>query len=144
MALLFVDEEKRDLLGHDYSDRYFAEALAHIHEDVEHMGRKSTYLPLEKGWVCNEGSCLGNGLDLPKRYFKVHLQYYHNEDVGFTEDQDIMGCSISYSYWYCSLCLFSLRTFVQLVRKWSCPFCDLDCEQNRIKARQKLIPDGMD
>jgi hypothetical protein len=108
------------------------------------MSKKSTYPSSEKNYLCNHEDCLGNALAhkpvlyLSKKYLKVHLQYYHNDDVGFTEEKDIWGCSISYSYWFCSGCLGKIRTSTQPHHKWVCSFCYLDCEQNRIKARQKL------
>ena len=80
--------------GHYYLYHYFAEALSRFHEGVEHMSQKSTYPSPEKSYLCNQDNCQGNSLNLPKRYFKVHLQYYHNVDVGFTEEKDLMGCSI--------------------------------------------------
>jgi hypothetical protein len=129
---------------------FSAEALTRIHEDVEHLSETSTYLSPEKGYFCDHEDCLYKayasklGLNLLKRYYKVHLQYYHNGDVGFNAEKDLMGCSIYYSYWYCSRCLCKVRTSSQACRKWVCPFCHLHCEQIHIKARQKLIPTGMD
>jgi hypothetical protein len=89
---LFWRGDKTQLFARYYSTYYFTEAIAHIHEDVKHMSKNSTYLSPERSYLCGLDVCQGNGLNLPKRYFKIHLQYFHNEDVGFTDEKDIMGC----------------------------------------------------
>jgi hypothetical protein len=64
----------------------------------------------------------------------VHLQEYHNEDVGCTGDEDLAGRSLDPLGWRCQNCMFQ-----NLVPQYGyvCLMCKVPCEEFRIKARAK-------
>lgn len=140
----FTKGDRNHLYGPLHRESYFAKALVRICNDVEYMGKSATYSSSPKDFICNHIVCLYSfrepGPKLPKQYYWVHLQDYHNEDVGCTEERDLVKRSIHFSHWYCSTCLSKNLTHKGLPQRWSCWLCGLDLEGNRVKARQKLRP----
>ncbi len=143
-SFLFTEEDRNHLYGPLHRESYFAKALARVYNDVEYMGKSATYSSSPKDFICNHFACLyisrEPGTKLPKQYYLVHLQDYHNEDVGCTEEKDLTKRSIHFTHWYCSPCLSKNLTGERLPQRWSCWLCGQDLEENRIKARQKLRP----
>jgi hypothetical protein len=60
------------------------------------MARSKT----EGFWSCNRSSCYLFGLDLLRReYLLTHLQHYHEEDVGYTTNEELADCKIDPQFW---------------------------------------------
>jgi hypothetical protein len=141
---LVAEGYKSHLFGPHYSDRYFAEAIARINTTVERMDKSFIYSSSRKIFFCDHDVCVNNYPELcptlTREYYMIHLQDYHNEDIGFTQEKDLMRRSTNSSYWYCSGCLHKAWIYKPPPHRWICPTCGLACEENRIKARQKPCP----
>jgi hypothetical protein len=128
------DEEKTRHGQSAYSDKYFTELSKSIHTEADKRMDLFDYLAVER-WSCPESQCfLRQGITF-KSYIVVHLQEYHNEDVGCTREEELAGLSLDPLGWRCLNCLF--QNFVPQ-QGYVCGDCKLECEEFRMKARIKL------
>jgi hypothetical protein len=84
----------------------------------------------EDVWTCDYSRCLLR-LKIRKEYLLVHLQEYHDEDVGCTDDEELASREVNTSFWRCSWCL----TRNNSRNSWKCQNCNALCEDIRIRAR---------
>jgi hypothetical protein len=82
---------------------------------------------------CDYGTCPYRFVALSIGHLKIHLQDYHDEDVGYTGGGGLIGRTISFDNWRCSQCLN--YNLVEISNGWKCFRCDFLCEEYRIKAR---------
>jgi hypothetical protein len=91
-----------------------------------------------------------------KDHARDHLRDYHKEDIGcakgeksFRDKQDkrewnkaqkawLAERVISYKHWRCAKCLF--KNYVAQAG-WECLTCKTQCEEDRVRARQRLDSD---
>ncbi|KAE9366072.1 hypothetical protein N431DRAFT_88971 [Stipitochalara longipes BDJ] len=86
-------------------------------------------------WMCDRSGCpLFCHRSFLSEHLLIHLQYYHDEDVGYTTEKDLARCNITPSFWRCSKCLVRNMNMVE----WACWSCKAICEDPRIEARIKL------
>jgi hypothetical protein len=115
-----------------YSDGYFMDTFARIHKESYDMDGVSDG---KEGFAYDCPAC-GFVRMVPRlEFLLVHLQDYHNEDVGCTVEEESVGRSIHPRSWRCSQCLINNEP----VYGWVCEFCMVFCEQSRINARIKLL-----
>jgi len=89
-----------------------------------------------------------------KDHYRDHLRDYHKEDIGCCRGEKSSGGkdklkwqkaqrlwvaerNIEYKYWRCAKCL--VKNYVEQ-QGWECSSCKSPCEEDRVRARQKLGP----
>jgi hypothetical protein len=127
------DEEKtrRDQLT--YSEAYFTELSERIHKEANRKLGLSE-LPIGEVWNCPATPCFFRHESMSKSYLMVHLQEYHNEDVGCTSEEELAGRALSPPTWRCRYC-FGVNG---VSPNNACCYCKAPCEEIRIKARAEL------
>jgi len=127
---LLDNREKTHYDDEPYSEQYFIDLFAGIHLGVADLPRAVTVAETEDAWTCDYSRCL-LCQNIPKSYLLVHLQEYHDEDVGCTGDEELASHEVNTSFWRCSLCL----TRNNSRNSWECLNCNAHCEEIRIRAR---------
>jgi len=129
------DEEKTCREQSTYSEAYFAGLSERIHKEADRM-LAIFELPAGKLWHCPQKQCAFRPGLTWKPYLIVHLQEYHNEDVGCTSEEELAGRSLDPQVWRCVNCLS--QNFVPK-SGYVCfvAACRVPCEEFRIKARAK-------
>lgn len=128
------DEERTHQYQSTYSETYFTELSHCIHKEADGK-RALSELPAGKTWSCPASGCFFNPGSTSKPYLMVHLQEYHNEDVGCTGEEELAGLSLDPLDWRCLNCLFQNSVPAS---GYVCIACRVPCEEFRIKARAKL------
>jgi hypothetical protein len=128
------DEEKTRRDQSTYSEAYLAELSERIHKEAD---QKWAPIMLSAGetWSCPVSQCSFRPESTSKSYLIVHLQEYHNEDVGCTCEEELAGRYLDPLVWRCLNCLS--QTFVHQSR-YVCFNCSAPCEEFRVNARARL------
>jgi hypothetical protein len=129
VELLDNREKTRDYED-PYSEQYFIDLFVGIYLGATNWRRAVTVAETEDVWTCDYSRCL-LCLNIRKEYLLVHLQEYHDEDVGCTEDEELASREVDTSFWRCSWCL----TRNNSRNRWKCLDCNALCEDIRIRAR---------
>lgn len=129
MELLDNREETRDY-EEPYSEQYSIDLFARIYLGATDLPRAVTVAETEDVWTCGYSRCPLR-LNIRKAYLLVHLQEYHNEDVGCTKDEELASCEVDTPFWRCSSCLTENNSR----NSWECLCCNAHCEAIRIRAR---------
>ncbi|KAH8784588.1 hypothetical protein BGZ57DRAFT_882789 [Hyaloscypha finlandica] len=129
VELLDNREKTRDYED-PYSEQYFIGLFAGIHLVAPDVRGAVTVAGKEDVWTCDYSWCLLR-LNIRKEYLLVHLQEYHDEDVGCTDDEELASREVDTSFWRCSWCLIRNNSR----NRWKCQDCNAHCEEIRIRAR---------
>lgn len=130
---LLNDEVKARPSQPPYSENYFVGVFNRIHKESYYMDGVNDVL---EQFSCHWPECWFLE-SIPRREFLlVHLQEYHDEDVGLTSEEELAGRRILPESWRCSLCLINNN-----VREdgWVCRFCQVFCEESRVSARIQIV-----
>ncbi|KAE9376597.1 hypothetical protein N431DRAFT_367711, partial [Stipitochalara longipes BDJ] len=108
-----------------------------------HADRRNPY-------ICDYANCRRSIKSFRgKNHYRDHLRYFHKEDIGCARSKEMEdklkskakqeGCleerNVSHKHWRCAKCL--VKNSVDQVG-WECPSCRMRCEEERIKARERL------
>jgi hypothetical protein len=113
-----------------YSEQYFNDLVAGIYLRASEFCGVVAVAGKERAVTCDYPRCL-LCLNSWKKYLLVHLQEYHDEDVGCMRDEELASREVDTSFWRCSLCL----TRNNSRNSWNCQDCNALCEDIRITAR---------
>lgn len=121
-----------------YSEQHFIDLFVGIHTVATNYFGAVTVAGTEDVWTCDYLRCLLR-LNIRKEYLLVHLQEYHDEDVGCTDDEELASHEVDTLFWRCSSCLIQNMSRIS----WECLNSNAHCEEPRIRARTTAIRAGM-
>jgi hypothetical protein len=107
-----------------------------LQEDAQQIDNNRLRAIGQDEFLCDYHFCTGAGERFTrKEQYRDHLRDFHREDIGCTGEKMLAERKVHFWQWRCSQCLIEN---VVSEDGWTCRSCNADCEQDRIRAREKI------